>query len=93
MDNRMQPRLRLSPTGDPPYLQAMRRPSGRTTNFMTGLGRQLPLLHAGVRTNDRPPEVMSAEDREIVMRGLEQARNDEFATEEEVRSTFARFRL
>ena len=71
----------------------MRRPSGRTTNFMTGLSRQLPLRDAGVRADDRPPEVMSAEDREIVMRGLEQARNGEFATEEEVRSTFARFRL
>ncbi len=89
----MQPCLRLPPTGDPPYLQAMRRPSGRTTNFMTGLDRQLPLRDAGVRADDQSPEVMSAEAREIVMRGLEQARNGEFATEEEVRSTFARFRL
>ncbi len=59
---------------------------------MTGLGRQLPLREAGARAENRPPEVLSAEHREMVLIGLEQAQNGEFATEEEVRATFARFR-
>lgn len=59
---------------------------------MPGLGRQLPLRDAGVRADSPSPDVLSPEHREMVLRGLEQARNGEFATEEEVRATFARFR-
>jgi len=85
-------RCRLPRTGGLLYLPAMRRPSGRTTNFMTGLDRHLPLRDAGARADNRPPEVLSAEHREMVLIGLEQAQNGEFANEEEVRATFSRFR-
>ena len=69
----------------------MKRPTGRTANLMTGLGRQSP-PRDGVHDDSPPPDVLSPEHRAMVLRGLEQARNGEFATEAEVRATFARFR-
>ena len=71
----------------------MRSPRERTTNFMLGLGRQQPLHNAGTRTDNRLPEVMAPNHRALVLEGLEAVRNGDIATEAEVESFFARYRV
>ena len=71
----------------------MRKPSKRTTDAITDLALQSRLQGDDAHVDDRPPEVMTPEHREMVLQALEEARNGQFATDEEVRATFARFRL